>query len=171
MFFAKVFLRQKTQNRVLGRSAGVPCEVASGLRSHGFGAVEDDAGKTTMCRSHGFGATVQDSETETMCLRSYGFEAEADASGMMKRAMQPCDERHMLSDFKEEECKDGMIAKDDASSDGVANSVGCREYWLAWGQMRYQRAIGQDQFCCPGRITARVPVSRIRRGLDAVIIE
>ena len=29
-------LRQKTQNQVLGRSAGVPCEVASGLRSHLF---------------------------------------------------------------------------------------------------------------------------------------
>ena len=27
-------LSQKTQKRVLGRSAGVPCEVASGLRSH-----------------------------------------------------------------------------------------------------------------------------------------
>ena len=29
-------LRPKTQNRVLGRSAGVPCEVASGLHSHQY---------------------------------------------------------------------------------------------------------------------------------------
>ena len=29
-------LSQKTQNRVLGRSAGVPCKVASGLRSQYF---------------------------------------------------------------------------------------------------------------------------------------
>ena len=34
MIVASLFLRQKTQDRVLGRGAGVPCEVASGLRSH-----------------------------------------------------------------------------------------------------------------------------------------
>ena len=75
-------LREKTQNRVLGRSAGVPCEVASGLRSHGFEATVQDAGKETMCqRSHGFEATVQDSEAETMCLRSHGFEATVQDAG------------------------------------------------------------------------------------------
>ena len=42
-------LSQKTQNRVPGWSAGVLYEVVSGLRSHGFGAMEDDAGKETMC--------------------------------------------------------------------------------------------------------------------------
>ena len=55
-------LRPKTQNEVLGRSAGVPCEVVSGLRSHGFEA------------------TVQDSEAETMSFRSHGFEAMEDDS-------------------------------------------------------------------------------------------
>ena len=85
--------RQKTQNQVLGRSAGVPCEVASGLRSH-------------------------------------GFEAEADASGMEREAVRYCKKRHMLSDFKEEERKDGMIVKNEASSDGESthrcdNSVEC----------------------------------------------
>ena len=34
MFLDDKTLCQKTQNQVLGRSAGVPCEVASGLRSH-----------------------------------------------------------------------------------------------------------------------------------------
>ena len=33
MLFVPMTLREKTQNRVLGRSAGVPCEVASGFRS------------------------------------------------------------------------------------------------------------------------------------------
>ena len=33
MFIVGMFLRQKTQDRVLGQSAGVPCKVASGLRS------------------------------------------------------------------------------------------------------------------------------------------
>ena len=73
-------LSQKTQKRVLGWSAGVPCEVASGLRSH-------------------------------------GFEAEADTSRIMKRAVRPCDERHMLSGFKEGDRKDNMISENYALSD------------------------------------------------------
>ena len=156
MLFVPMTLRKKTQNRVLGRSAGVPCEVASGLRSHGFeamiddtgektiwlrshgfGAMEDNAGKETMCqRSHGFEAMEDDSEAETMCrrshgfgamiddtgektmwLRSHGFEAKANASGMMKKAVRHCDERHMLSGFREKEREDGMIAKNCALSD------------------------------------------------------
>ena len=80
MLIAGMFLRQKTHNQVLGQSAGVPCKVASGLRSH-------------------------------------GFEAEAGASGMMKGTKRPCDERHMLSGFKDGDREDGMIARNDASSD------------------------------------------------------
>ena len=80
MFFGDKTLRRKTQNRVLGRSVGVPCEVASGLRSH-------------------------------------GFEAEADASGMKRKAVRPCDKRHMRSSFKEGDREDGMIAKNCALSD------------------------------------------------------
>ena len=81
----------------------MPCEVASGLRSHGFEAKEDDAGKETMCR------------------HSHGFEAEANTFGMMRRAVRHCDERHALSGFKEGDRKDGMIAKNCAlSNDDVA---------------------------------------------------
>ena len=36
ILFVPMTLSQKTQNQVLGRSAGVPCEVASGLRSQCF---------------------------------------------------------------------------------------------------------------------------------------
>ena len=38
-------------------------------------------------------------------------------------------------------------------------ALGCREHWLAWGQLRYQRAIGKDQCCSPGRIAVRLPMS------------
>ena len=38
-------------------------------------------------------------------------------------------------------------------------TLGCREHWLAWGQLRYQRAIGKDQCCSPGRIAVRLPMS------------
>ena len=68
-------LSQKTQNRVLGRSAGVPCEVASGLRSHGFGAMEDDPGKKTMRQF------------------PHGSEAKADISGTLKGIVLPFLER------------------------------------------------------------------------------
>ena len=38
-------------------------------------------------------------------------------------------------------------------------ALGCHEHWLAWGQMRHQRANGQGQFCRPGLVTVRLPVS------------
>ena len=37
-------------------------------------------------------------------------------------------------------------------------ALGCRGHWLAWGQLQYQRAIGKDQCCSPGRIAVRLPV-------------
>ena len=122
MLFCKIAflimtLSQKTQNRVLGRSAGVPCEVASGLRSHGFEATVQDSRKETMCRSHGFEAMEDDPGRKTMQQFPHGFEAEANASGMMMRVVRPCDERHIRSSFKEGDREDGMIAKNCALSD------------------------------------------------------
>ena len=38
-------------------------------------------------------------------------------------------------------------------------ALGCREHWLAWGQLRHQRANGQGQFCRPGRIAVCLPMS------------
>ena len=89
MNIVPITLSEKTQNRVLGRSAGVPCEVASGLRSHGFGA-------------------------------------EADANGMMKKAVRYCKERRTQSGFKKEERKDGMIVGSDALSDGESACDGSK---------------------------------------------
>ena len=97
----------------------MPCEVASGLRSHGFGATVQDSEAETMClRSHGFEAMEDDPRKKTMRQCSHGFGAEANASGMMRKAVRCCDERRMLSGFKEGDREDSVIMRNHASSDG-----------------------------------------------------